>query len=88
MIKSLHLICQEEQDLEQLCKDATEQYCSLIGLWKSELKRNRELSFFKHSANGAAARKCFEELKIALLQAFKCSVKVLTSRSFEFFELH
>jgi ATP-dependent exoDNAse (exonuclease V) beta subunit len=48
----------EEQDLEQLCEDATEQYFSLVGLWKSELKEI-ESFLFQHSANGAASKKMF-----------------------------
>ena len=65
----------EEQDLEELCEDATEQYFSLVGLWKSELKEI-ETFLFQHSANGAEVKKCFEELKMRFLQAFKSSVKV------------
>ena len=65
----------EEQDLEQLCEDATEQYFSLVGLWKSELKEI-ESFLFQHSANGAVAKECFEELKMRFLQAFKSSLKV------------
>ena len=65
----------EKQDLEQLCKDATESYNTLVGLWKSQLREIKNF-LFEHSANGGKARNCFEELKMRFFQAFKSSVKI------------